>query len=195
VIETRYISRCYLASCRVPERPLVLCNVAIWGHTVKDHHNFTYRLGTTPDLYKEAPHGHRRLNLPLPTQKAQGKEAIPDRVSHHFAEARIGRGRLCCLFDQPVASHGSNAKGRPPKDRSDKPTVRKGLAICRRTTIDRHHRHQLHWIRTGRTLSLLTGELSTAAPQVYASPAARTMAFNCRRSATGKSKMGREQVA
>jgi hypothetical protein len=185
---------CYLASCWVPERLLVLCNVVIWGHTVKDHHNFMYGPNPTRRSVQRSALRSQEVSPAAPDPEGTGKEAIPDRVSHHVAEARIGRAA-------PAASSVSwrqpriECKGTTPQDRSDKPTVRKGRAICRRITIDRHHRHQLHWIRTGRTLSLLAGELSTAALEVYAFPVARTMVFNYRRSATGKSKMGREQVA
>jgi hypothetical protein len=175
--DSETVTCCHLASCLVPEQMLILCNVAIWGHTEKG----------LPQLHVQTGHNTRtctkkRLKVTevspaAPDPEGAGMDAIPDRVSHH---SRRGSHR---------------AKGRPPQDHSDRPTVRKGLAICRRVTIDRHHSHHLHWTRTGRTFFLLAGELSTVALKVYASLAARTIVFNCLRSATGKRKVGREQVA
>jgi hypothetical protein len=53
---------CYLATCWVSERQLVLCNVAIWRHTVKDHHNFDVQTGhNTSNLYQDRPYGRRRF--------------------------------------------------------------------------------------------------------------------------------------
>lgn len=91
LIGTCYISSCYLASCRVSDRMLVLCYVPIWGHTVKDHHNFAYRPDTTPGSVTRSALQSQKVSPAAPGPEGTGKEAISDRVSHHFAEARIGK--------------------------------------------------------------------------------------------------------
>ena len=106
----------------------------------------------------------RRRGAPGPAQEVQHRQKVrrptadpeegrmpsPDSVSRYPPPGLTKEGPPQLPLDQPVASHGSNGKGRPSPDRSDAPTARRPHRVCHRMTIDPHHGHQVHRIRTSR---------------------------------------------
>jgi hypothetical protein len=91
--DSETVTCCHLASCLVPEQMLILCNVAIWGHTEKG----------LPQLHVQTGHNTRtctkkRLKVTevspaAPDPEGAGMDAIPDRVSHHSRRGSHREGR------------------------------------------------------------------------------------------------------